>query len=86
MKTVEELRTWCAEHPNDLLCMVDDLMTYGALNVWRCAIARVIYTRTGTMPDAMGLMQRGRDILAQLNQLNADAAVQSVADDYRLYL
>ena len=86
MKTISELRAWCEANPAKMICTVEDLKTYSALNIWRYAIARVIYMRTGHLPDALGDMPRGRDILAQLNQLNADAAVESVAADYRLYL
>lgn len=84
MKTTAELRVWCAANPNKLVCEVDDLMTYGALNIWRHAIARVIHARTGHLPDTMHIMQRGRDILAELDKLNADARVQINADDYFL--
>ena len=85
MKTIADLRAWCEANPNKLIADEDSLMTYGALNIWRHAIARVTHTRTGHLPDAMGDMPRGRDILAKLNTLNDDAAVQSVADEYRLY-
>ncbi len=86
MKTIAELRAWCAENPDELICEVRDLTTYGDLNIWRYAIARVIHTRTGHLIDALGDMPRGRDILVALDKLNADAAVQSVANEYRPFV
>lgn len=85
MKTIDDLRTWCAANPDELIFAVNSPALYNELTVWRHAVARMVYTCTGQTIHAYD-MDRGRDILAQLNQLNADAAVESVAADYRLYL